>query len=78
MMNEEIIIKYEPHDCEYTMEDNWLFNRHDDTEEWGEVMLGHCIAEGLNHYEVFKCFGKEKYYVDTLFDYATYHMKRDD
>lgn len=70
MKFEEIVIKYEAHGCEYTMEDNCLFTRHDDTEEWGEVMLEHCIAEGINHYEVYKCFGKEKWYVDLLFDYA--------
>ena len=58
MKFEEIIIKYEPHDCEYTMEDNTLFCRHDNSEEWVEVDKEHCIAEGENHY------------VDILFDYA--------
>ena len=70
MKFEEIVIKYEPHGCEYTMEDNCLLTRHDDSEDWGEVDVEHCIAEGINHYEVYKCFGKEKWYVDLLFDYA--------
>tara|TARA_R100001224_G_C3969345_1_gene131937 strand:+ start:126 stop:401 length:276 start_codon:yes stop_codon:yes gene_type:complete len=70
MQLEDMIIKYEPHGCEYTMEDNCLLTRHDDSEEWIEVMLEHCIAEGENHYEVYKLFGKEKWYVDFLFYYA--------
>jgi hypothetical protein len=72
MKFEEIVIKYEPHGCEYTWyeEGNCLFTRHDDTEDWSEVMLEHCIAEGINHYEVFKHFGREKWYVDFLFDSA--------
>ena len=76
MKFEEIVIKYEPHGCEYTMEDNCLFTRpsyadgRPSDDEWGEVMLEHCIAEGINHYEVYKLFGKEKWYVDFLFYYA--------
>tara|TARA_Y100001938_G_C8092794_1_gene436125 strand:- start:1365 stop:1595 length:231 start_codon:yes stop_codon:yes gene_type:complete len=62
MLFEEKILKYEPHGCEYTMEDNTLFYRHDDTEEWIEVMLEHCIAEGEDYYEVFMYFGKDKYF----------------
>lgn len=69
-MSKETIFKYEPHDCEYKMEDNCLFTRHDDSEDWGEVDREHCIAEGINHYEVYKHFGKENHYVDILFDYA--------
>ncbi len=70
------IIKYEPHDCEYTMtlstlyEHSHLLTRHDDSEDWVEVDIEHCIAEGINHYEVYKHFGREKWYVDFLFDYA--------
>ena len=71
------IFKYEEHDCEYRMvlhscgiETNVLYYRHDDSEDWSEVMLEHCIAEGINHYEVFKHFGREKWYVDFLFDSA--------
>ena len=70
MKFEEIIIKYEPHDCEYRMEDNTLFCRHDNSENWVEVDVEHCIAEGENHYEVYKHFGKENHYVDILFNYA--------
>ena len=69
MKFEEKILNYEPHGCEYTMEDNTLFCRHDDTWEWIEVMLEHCIAEGENHYEVYKHFGKEKYYLGKLVSY---------
>ena len=75
MKFEEIVIKYEPHGCEYTMEDYCLFTRpsyadgrpRDD--EWGGVDLDDSIAEGINHYEVYKCFGKEKWYVDYLFHF---------
>ena len=71
MKFEETVIKYEPHGCEYTWyeEGNCLFTRYDDTEEWGEVDLDHCIAEGINHYEVYKHFGEEKWYVDYLFEF---------
>ena len=70
------IIKYEPHDCEYTMtlstlyEYSRLLTRHDDSEDWVEVDREHCIAEGINHYEVYKHFGFEGCYVDFLFDYC--------
>ena len=74
-MNKEIpIIKYEPHRCEYTMLDNRLFDRQDSSEEWAEVNLNTYIREGRNHYEVYKLFGKEKWYVDLLFDYARLEM----
>lgn len=72
-VHKEQILKYKPHGCEYAMPyDNYayLFTRHDDSEEWVFVDQEHCIAEGLNHYEVYKYFGKEKWYVDLLFDYA--------
>lgn len=71
-MSKEIIFKYEPHDCEYTMDHKYscLFTRHNDSEVWTEVDLEHCIAEGCNHYEVYKHFGKEKLYVNILLDYA--------
>jgi len=68
IMDKEIeIIKYEPHGCEYTMLDNRLFDRQDSSEEWAEVNLDTYIAEGRSHYEVYKHFGKEKWYVDYLF-----------
>ncbi len=66
-----IVFEYEPHGCEYTMDINGtLFTRHDDSEDWAVVDKEHCIAEGINHYEVYKHFGEEKWYVDFLFDYA--------
>jgi len=75
-MSKETIFKYEPHGCEYTMKDNCLFTRPsyaDDRpsdDEWVEVDREHCIAEGINHYEVYKHFGREKDYVNFLYDYA--------
>ena len=71
-MKFEEVIKYEPHGCEYTMDiiNGVLFTRHDDSEDWVVVDKEHCIAEGINHYEVYKHFGEEKWYVDFLFDYA--------
>lgn len=61
------ILKYEKHDGEYTMEDNALLFRHHSDEDWILVDIEHCIAEGENHHEVFKYFGKEKYYTETYF-----------
>lgn len=58
----ENILNYEPHGCEYIIEDNTLFYRPDDSEDWSEVNIEHCIAEGENHYQVYKHFGKEKDY----------------
>ena len=75
MKFEEIVIKYEPHGCEYTMEDYCLFTRpsyadgRPSDDEWGGVDLDHSIAGGINQYEVYKCFGKEKLYVDYLFHF---------
>tara|TARA_Y100000004_G_C8863062_1_gene389930 strand:+ start:258 stop:533 length:276 start_codon:yes stop_codon:yes gene_type:complete len=69
-MTDKGILKYEPHGCEYTMEDNILLTRPDYRSQWLEPDYEHCIAEGINHYEVFKHFGKEKWYVDLLFDFA--------
>jgi len=70
VLKQALIIKYEPHDCEYTMEDNTLFCRHDDSEDWVEVDIEHCIAEDINHYEVYKHFGEEEWYANFLFDYC--------
>ena len=81
MKFEEIVIKYEPHGCEYTMEDNCLFTKpsyadgRPSDDEWGGVDLDHCIAEGINHYEVYKCFGKEKWYVDYLISFFQDEIK---
>tara|TARA_R110000744_G_scaffold370803_1_gene481529 strand:- start:390 stop:668 length:279 start_codon:yes stop_codon:yes gene_type:complete len=61
------ILDWYAHGCEYTFWDNTLMTRHDESEDWGEVMLEHCMSEGENHYEVFKYFGKENLYVDILF-----------
>lgn len=69
-MNKETIFKYEPHDCHYMFEGNVLLTKHADENEWVEVDLEHCIAEGINHYEVYKHFDRENHYVDILFDYA--------
>tara|TARA_R110002020_G_scaffold92256_3_gene223471 strand:+ start:282 stop:533 length:252 start_codon:yes stop_codon:yes gene_type:complete len=54
------------HGCEYTFWDDTLMTRHDESEEWVEVMLEHCMSEGINHYDVYKYFGKEILYVDIL------------
>ena len=71
MKFEEIILKYEPHDCEYTMDINGvLFTRHDDSEDWVVVDIEHCIAEDINHYGVYKYFGEEEWYANFLFDYC--------
>ena len=70
MKFKEKIFKYEPHDCEYTMEDNCLYTRHDNSEDWGDVDLEHCIHENINHYEVYKHFGREKWYVSFIISYC--------
>jgi len=59
MKKQDKILNYEKHGCEYTFWDNTLMTRHDESEDWVEVMLEHCISEGVSHYEVFKYFGKE-------------------
>ena len=70
------IITYEPHQCEYTMLDDCLFTRKNSSEEWVEVNYSACIVEGRNHYEVYKHFGKEKWYVDYLFYFISYLKMR--
>ena len=70
MMKDKQILKYEPHGCHYMFDGDILFTKHADENEWVEVDREHCIAEGINHYEVYKHFDREKLYVDALFDYA--------
>ena len=70
MMKDKQILKYEPHGCHYMFDGDILFTKHADENEWVEVDRDHCIAEGINHYEVYKHFDREKLYVDVLFDYA--------
>ncbi len=70
MMKDKQILKYEPHGCHYMFDGDILFTKHEDENEWVEVDIEHCIAEGINHYEVYKHFDREKLYVDALFDYA--------
>ena len=67
MKKQDKILNYEKHGCEYTFEGNTLLWRPHEDDDWGEVMLEHCMSEGENHYEVFKYFGKEDLYVDILF-----------
>ena len=69
-MNDKEILKYEPHGCHYMFDGDILLTKHADENEWVEVDREHCIAEGINHYEVYKHFGRENHYVDILFNYA--------
>jgi len=77
MKFEEKILKYEPHDCHYMFEGNVLLTKHADENEWVEVDIEHCIAEGMNHYEVYKHFGAEQWYVKCLFDYSQNEVGND-
>jgi len=60
------IFKYEPHNCEYTFDGDILLTKHADETEWEEIDRSHCIAEGINHHEVYKHFGKEGDYIQEL------------
>lgn len=68
--NNTEILKYKRHDCHYVFDKDVLLTKHADENEWVEVDIEHCIAEGINHYEVYKHFGKENEYVKLLFQYA--------
>ena len=68
-MTHKTILKYKPHDCHYMFDEDTLLMKHADENEWVEVDLDFCISEGENHYEVYKHFGKEKWYVNYLFDF---------
>ena len=68
MKKQNKILNYEKHGCQYTFDENTLLWRPHEDDDWGEVMLEHCMSEGENHYEVFKYFGKEDLYVDILFN----------
>lgn len=68
-MNKKIIDYY----CKdtgtyYTMKKNSLLYKVSEDEEWGEVMVEHCICEGLNLYKVYEHFGKTEIYTEIVFN----------
>ena len=72
------IFRYERDDCEYTIIDNILFmrssTRHDISESWVKVDIEHCVAKGINHFEVFKHFGRLRLYVEKLVEIGNIHQ----
>ena len=69
MMNDKKMKWYSQHNCYFRLDGYALMSKQRDENDWVMIDLDHCISEGENHYEIYKYFGEEQWYVDYLFDF---------
>jgi len=62
-------------DSEYKMENMALYFRPKGNRAWMNISLETMIKHGENFYDVYKYYGKEKYYTEKIHEYARAYLK---